>query len=82
MADGFLNLREAVNVADLKRRDKLLLTIRKIRAAAVLDKNTIEHWNREHPTEPPLDSAWCDEVIAWCDGKGPLPRGASPKEER
>lgn len=70
-------LREAVNVRDLKRRDALVRKTLRIRAEAVLDKNTIEHWNRTHPTESPIDSTWCDEVIAWCDQKGPLPRGAA-----
>lgn len=68
-----LQLREAVNVADLKRRDALVRRIRQLREEAVLDKNTIEYWNAHHPDESPIDSSWCDEVIAWCDGKGPLP---------
>lgn len=66
-------LREPVNVPDALARDRIVRRLRKIRAAAVLDKNTIEHWNREHPNEEPLDASWCDDVIAWCDGKGPLP---------
>ena len=66
-------LREAVNVDDLMQRDKLELPLRKIRADAVLDKNTIEHWNRMHPDEDAIDASWCDRIIAWCDGTGPMP---------
>jgi hypothetical protein len=68
-----ISLREAVNVPDLKRRDQIVRRIRKIRADAVLDKNTIEWWNEHNPNETPIDAAWCQEVIDWCDGKGPLP---------
>lgn len=68
-----LKLREAFNVADLKKRDKFVRQIRKIRRDAVLDKNTIECWNEQHPNETPIDSSWCQEVIDWCDGKAPLP---------
>jgi hypothetical protein len=70
-----MSLREAVNVDDLKQRDKIVRRFRKIRAEAVLDKNTYEHWNSLHPDEKPLDLAFFDEVIAWCDsgGEGPVP---------
>lgn len=73
-----LRLREAVNVPDLKKRDAIVRQIRRIRADAVLDKNTIEWYNanRLPAGEAPLDSSWCDEIIAWCDGKGPLPLDA------
>jgi acyl carrier protein phosphodiesterase len=65
--------REPVNVPDALARDRLVRRFAKIRADAVIDKNTIEHWNRMHPDEEPLDAAFEDSVIAWCDGKGPLP---------
>lgn len=66
-------LREAVNVADLKKRDRLIRRRRKIRADAVLEKNTIEYWNRQHPTESRISTAFEDALIAWCDGRGPMP---------
>ena len=65
--------RVAENVADELERDRLVRRIQKLRADAVLDKNTIEHWNRTHPTERPMDTAFEDAMIAWCDGKGPFP---------
>jgi hypothetical protein len=68
-----LRLREAVNVADLKDRDRLVRRIRSIRAGAVLDKGTNAHWNHTHPTELPLSTAFEDAVIAWCDGTGAIP---------
>jgi hypothetical protein len=76
MSDTRLQLREAVNVDDLKARDRLVRRFRKLRADAVLDKNTYEHWNRAHPDAKPIDTSWCDEIIAWCDGRGPLPQCA------
>lgn len=66
-------LREAVNVDDLKARDRLVRRMRKIRGGAVLDKNTYEYWNRLHPNEAPIDTSFEDQVIASCDGLGPLP---------
>lgn len=75
--DTRLKLREAVNVADLKKRDAIVRRANRIRAEAALSKNTIEYYNRHHPEEVPIDSSWCDEVIAWCDGKGPLSKGAA-----
>lgn len=66
-------LREARNVGELKARDLLVRRVKKIRDDAVLDKNTWEHWNRLHPNEPQVDTAFEDAVIAWCDGNGPLP---------
>ena len=71
-------LREPVNVADALARDRLVRRTKRIREEAVLDKNTIDRWNRMHPDEQPIDSGWCDEIIAWCDGKGPFP---SPRPE-
>lgn len=70
-----IKLREAVNVEDLKARDRLVRRLRKIRHGAVLDKNTYEYWNRLHPNEPPIGTSFEDAVIAWCDGKGPMPKG-------
>jgi hypothetical protein len=72
-------LREPVDVTDALARDRLVKRLRKMRANAVLDKNTIEWYNQSRlpPGEQPLDSSWCDEVIAWCDG-GPLPACANP----
>lgn len=66
-------LREAFNVDDLKSRDKLVRRLRKLRADAVLDKNTEEHWNRTHPDERPIDTTFWDKMIAFCDGAGPMP---------
>ena len=71
--DGFIRLREARNVEDVKRRDRIVRGIKKIRAGAVLDKNTYEYWNRLHPDEPQIDTTFEDQVIAWCDGLGPMP---------
>lgn len=68
-----LEFREAVNVPDALRRDQLVRRAREIRAAVVLDKNTIEHWNAMHPHEEQIDTSFEDAVIAWCDGKGPFP---------
>ena len=53
-------------------RERIARRLRAIRDEVVLDKNTYEHWNRTHPDEEPLDTSWCDEIIAWCDGAGPL----------
>lgn len=73
MDEERLELREAVNVPDLKERDRLVRRIRKMRADAVLDKNTLEYWNRRHPHERQFSTAFEDKMIAWCDGKGPMP---------
>lgn len=77
--DTRLTLREAVNVPDLKKRDAIVRRIKRIRAEAELERNTIDWYNRNRlPVgEQPLDSSWCDEVIAWCDGNGPLPKGGA-----
>lgn len=67
-------LREALNVDDLKKRDRIVRRLRRLRADTVLDKNTIEHWNRLHPNERQLSTAFEDRVIAWCDDpSGPPP---------
>lgn len=66
-------LRQAVNVPDEIERNRLVERMRKIRADAVLDKDSAAHWNATHPNETPLDVTFWDEVIAWCDGRGPLP---------
>lgn len=73
----FPALREAVNVDDLKQRDRLVRRLKKIRADAVLDKGTLLHWNRLHPDETQFSTAFEDAVIAWCDGKGPMPGSSS-----
>ena len=67
--------RDPVNVPDLLERDKLVRRMRRIREEAVLEKNTLEHWNRTHPNEEPMSTTFWDAFIAWCDGKGPLPDG-------
>lgn len=64
------------NVPDLKARDRLVRRIRKMRADAVLDKSTLEHWNRTHPDGKQFSAAFEDKMIAWCDGKGPMPTKA------
>lgn len=74
-----LELRDAVNVSDLKRRDKIVREIRRIRANAVLDKNTFEHINRIHPDWKPIDTSFEQAIIAWCDGKGPMPSVPPPR---
>ncbi len=48
--------REPVNVPDALQRDHLVRRFQKMRAEAVLDKSTYEHWNRTHPDETPLDT--------------------------
>ncbi len=70
-----LKLREASNVDDLKRRDALVRRIKAIRESAELDKATIEYFNANRLTEgqQPISTAFEDAVIAWCDGKGPMP---------
>lgn len=68
-----LALREAVNVPDLKQRDKLVRRLKKIRAKAVLDLNTIRWWNENRTDQPPMDPSFEEALIAWCDGKGPMP---------
>ena len=78
MTDDTRFLREPVNVADALARDRLVRRLKRIRASAVLDKNTFERWNVQHPNEEPLDTSWCDEIIAWCDGVGPLPSRLDP----
>lgn len=75
-----LKLRQAVNVPDEIARDRLVRRIRKIRSGAARDKNTYEHWNAAHPDQPPIDTTFEDAVIAWCDGRGPLPT-APPQQE-
>jgi hypothetical protein len=64
-------LREAVNVDDLKQRDRIVRKRRKIRANAVLEKNTIEHINRVRGWN--LSTDFWDAVVAWCDNEGPMP---------
>jgi hypothetical protein len=66
-------LREPFNVEDAKARDRLIRRFKKIRADAVLDKNTWEYINRTRPDLPPIDTTFEDKIIAWCDGKGPMP---------
>ena len=68
-------LREARNVDDLKRRDGLVRRIKRMREDAVLDKASIEWFNanRLGEGETPLSTEFEDALIAWCDGKGPLP---------
>lgn len=68
-----LKLRDAVNVPDALQRDKLVRRINRLRAAVVLDKNTIEHWNRTHPDATPISTDFERAMIDWCDGKGPFP---------
>ena len=70
----FLRLRDAVNVPDELERDDIVRRIRRARALAVQNKNDIEHWNRTHPNEPAIDTTDEDELIAYCDGVGPMPR--------
>lgn len=73
--DGFLQpLRAAVNVADELARDQLVRRRREMRAEAVVEKHTIEHWNRLHPDEEPISTAFEDSLIAWLDGRGPMPK--------
>ncbi len=74
MTADFIVLREAFNVADLKRRDRLVRQILRIRHDAVIEKNALERWNRTHPDSEPRSTAYEDAVIAWCDGTGPLPK--------
>lgn len=71
--ESFLRLREAVNVDDLKERDKLVRRYRRARALAAQNVADAEHWNRTHPNEPPLDMTTEREIIAWVDGVGPMP---------
>ena len=74
--------REPVNVDDLKARDRIVRRFKKLRADAVQSKNNIEHWNELNPTEPPISTAFEDSVIAYCDGKGPMPTlAALPTQE-
>lgn len=68
-----LLMREAVNVDDLKERDKLVRRLRKARAEVVLDLNTWEHWNRTHPDQTPIDTTFERAMIAYYDGEGPMP---------
>jgi hypothetical protein len=68
-----LHLREALSVPDALRRDELVRRVRQIRDAAVVDRDTILYWNRHHPTEEQFSTAFEDSVIAWCEGRGPLP---------
>lgn len=69
-----LEFREAINVPEAIEKDRLIRLVRQIRAEAVLDKNTWEHLNATHPDWKPIDTSFEDATIAWCDGKGPLPR--------
>lgn len=67
------HLREAVNVVELLERDALVVRLRELRNDAVVMKATLEHWNRQHPDEKQFDTSFEDQVVAWCDGKGPRP---------
>lgn len=67
-----LQLREAVNVAELKASDRLVRRVKRIRAEAERDLNTIEFWNKHHPDEV-ISADFERAVIAWCDGTGPFP---------
>ena len=66
-------LREPRNVDERIERDCLVRRNLAIRLAASEAKIAVEHWNRAHPGEPPMDTDFEDAVIAWCDGLGPLP---------
>ena len=68
-----LELREAVNVLDAMKRDRIVRRLRKIRREAVQSRVDIEYWNAVHPDEPPIATTFEDQVIAWYDGTGPLP---------
>lgn len=68
-----LELRPAFNVTDALQRDALVRRALKIRAEALQQKHDIEYWNKAHPNETPIDTGFEDAVIAWCDGKGPMP---------
>lgn len=66
-------LREARNVEEFKQREALVKRMRKLRAEVVLEIHTIEYWNRTHPDEPSFDVSYYRAVLAWIDGKGPMP---------
>lgn len=78
MNEGF-HLRPGVDVPDEIKRDRLAKRVRRLRADAVLDKNTREYWNRMHPDEEQFDTITEDAIIAWCDGRGPLPSAKGEK---
>lgn len=73
MSEAGFRLNEAINVPGAQARDRLVRRMRALREEAVIEKNTIQYWNRTHPDEQPIDTAFEDSVIAWCDGEGPLP---------
>lgn len=72
-SDGLPPLRDPRNVTEALQRDALVRRVKKIRDDAVLDRNTIKRWNRMNPDKNPISTEFEDQMIAWCDGKGPMP---------
>ena len=68
-----LRFREALNVSEFKERDELIRRARQLRDEAVLARSAADRWNRLHPDEEQVDTAFEDAVIAWCDGEGDNP---------
>ena len=68
-----LDLREAVNVDDLKEREKLLARLGWLRIEVQLNLNTIVYWNRTHPDETPIGTEFERAILDFIDGKGPMP---------
>lgn len=68
-----LNLREPQNVRDVMQNDGFVRRLRVIRKEVVQMKTDMEHWNDANPDEEPMSTDWEDRMIAWCDGKGPMP---------
>lgn len=45
----------AVNEPNCKPREQVLADMRRLRDELRLDRNTLDHWNRTHPEEQPLE---------------------------
>jgi hypothetical protein len=73
VSEEWPTLREAVNVPEALERDRLVRRRLRGRAEVAQCKVDVEHWNRTHPNETPLDTTFEDAMIAWYDGRGPMP---------
>ena len=72
--DDRLRLRPGVSVPDELKRDAIVRRLSQSRAVVVALRRDLLAWNAANPDKPQLDTKLEDEMLAWLDGKGPLPR--------
>jgi hypothetical protein len=67
-------LREAMNVGELKARDRIVRKLTTMRKQLIIDRETYQRWNRAHPNEAPLSTEFEDAMIEYLDGEAPMPQ--------